>query len=104
MLGDAGGYRFDPTSLTIKSGDGVRWTVVSGIPHNVTFWPDSIPQGAASVLQLNMPQQMATLSGPLLSNPSETYMVSFAGASAGTYHYYCTPHLALGMKATIIVQ
>jgi plastocyanin len=104
MIGDATGYRFDPASLTIKAGDGVRWTVVSGIPHNVTFWPDSIPQGSAGVLQLNMPRQISTLSGPLLSNPSETYTVSFAGAPPGTYHYYCTPHLALGMKGELIVQ
>ncbi|MGZ5043019.1 MAG: plastocyanin/azurin family copper-binding protein, partial [Usitatibacter sp.] len=28
----------------------------------------------------------------------------FGGASKGTYHYFCTPHLALGMKGTITVQ
>ena len=104
MLGDASGYRFDPASITIKRGDGVRWTVVSGPPHNVTFWPDSIPPSATSTLRGNMPQTTAPLTGPLLMNPSQTYLVSFGGLPAGTYHYYCTPHLALGMKGTIIVQ
>lgn len=104
MLGDAGGYRFDPASLTIKRGDGVRWTVVSGLPHNVTFWSDSIPSTAVPMLQVNMPRTTAPLTGPLLVNPSETYTVSFGNAPPGTYHYYCTPHLALGMKGTIIVQ
>jgi len=104
MLADAGGYRFDPASLTIKRGDGVRWTVVSGPPHNVTFWSDSVPSTAVPVLRANMPRTTAPLTGPLLLNPSETYTVSFGNAPAGTYHYYCTPHLALGMKGTITVQ
>jgi plastocyanin len=104
MLADAQGYRFDPASITIKPGDGVRWTVVSGIPHNVTFWSDSIPPLAVPTLRANMPQATAPLTGPLLMNPSQTYTISFAGAPAGTYHYYCTPHLALGMKGTIVVQ
>jgi plastocyanin len=104
MLGDASGYRFSPASLTIKRGDAVRWTMVSGGPHNVTFWPDSIPAGAQAPLSANMPGQTTPLSGPLLPNPNQTYTVSFANVPAGTYKYYCTPHLALGMKAVIRVQ
>jgi plastocyanin len=30
--------------------------------------------------------------------------VSFANAPAGTYKYFCAPHLPLGMKAAIQVQ
>jgi len=104
MLGDAKGYRYDPASLTIKKGDGVRFTVVSTPPHNVTFWPDSIPSGASNALQANMPQTMAPLTGPLLMNPNQSYTISFAGVPAGTYKFYCTPHLAMGMKGTITVQ
>ena len=104
MLGDATGYRFDPPMLTIKAGDGVRWTVVSGPPHNVTFWPDSIPPRAEATLRASMTQTIAPLTGPLLVNPSLTYTVGFVGAPPGTYHYYCTPHLAVGMKGVIVVQ
>ncbi len=104
MLGDATGYRFNPASLTIKRGDAVRWTMVSGGPHNVTFWPDSIPPGAQAPLAANMPNQMTPLSGPLLINPNQTYTVSFANVPVGTFKYFCTPHLALGMKAVIQVQ
>ena len=104
MLGDAKGYRFEPATLTIKQGDAVRWTVVSGPPHNVTFWPDSIPPNASAQLQANMPNTMAQLTGPLDSTVGGTYTISFAGVPAGTYKYYCTPHLAMGMKAQITVQ
>ena len=104
MLGDATGYKFNPASITIKRGDAVRYTNVSGGPHNVTFWPDSIPSGAQSALAANMPTPMAPLTGPLLTNPNQTYTVSFANVPAGTYKFYCTPHLALGMKGVIQVQ
>jgi plastocyanin len=104
MEGDAQGYRFDPANLTIKAGDAVRWTVVSGPPHNVSFWPDSIPKNAQAQLQANMPNTMGPLSSPLEMNPNATYTVSFAGVPAGTYKYYCTPHLAMGMKGNITVQ
>jgi plastocyanin len=104
MLGDASGYRFNPASLTIKRGDAVRWTMVSGGPHNVNFWTDSIPPGAQAPLAANMPNQTTPLSGPLLLNPNQTYTVSFANVPTGTYKYYCTPHLALGMKGMLQVQ
>ncbi len=104
MLGDDKGYRFNPVAVTVKGGDAVRWTNVSGGPHNVTFWADSIPAGAAAQLGANMPNTTAPLTGPLLVNPNATYVVSFAGVKPGVYHYYCTPHLALGMKGTVTVQ
>jgi plastocyanin len=51
-----------------------------------------------------MPQTTAPLTGPLLVTPNQTYVVSFAGLPPGTYHFYCTPHLALGMIAKVVVQ
>jgi plastocyanin len=104
MLGDASGYRYDPVTLSIKAGDAVRWTVVSGPPHNVTFWADSIPKGASAPLQADMPQTMAPLTGPLLNTPAATYTITFANVPPGTYDYYCTPHLALGMKGKLTIN
>lgn len=104
MVGDAKGYRFEPANFSVKVGDGARFTNVSGGPHEVTFWPDSIPAGVAAQLSANMPNTIAPLTGPLLTAPNQAYVVSFAGLKPGVYHYYCTPHLALGMKGVITVQ
>ncbi len=104
MIGDAKGYRFEPANFSVKVGDGARFTNVSGGPHDVTFWADSIPAGAAAQLSANMPNTMAPVTGPLLTTPNQTYVVSFAGLKPGVYHYYCTPHLALGMRGVITVQ
>jgi plastocyanin len=104
MIGDAQGYRFDPSTITVKVGDGIKFTNVTGGPHNVTFWADSIPAGTAAQLGANMPNTTSPLTGPLLINANDSYTVSFAGLKAGSYHIYCTPHLALGMKGVVTVQ
>jgi plastocyanin len=104
MVLDGSKYKYDPDNLTIQSGDVVRYHNKSGGPHNVSFWPDSIPAGAADVLKKNMPNQMAPLEGPLLTEPDAVYEVSYAGAPKGEYKLYCLPHLALGMKGKVTVQ
>jgi plastocyanin len=104
MVGDASGYKFDPANLTIKEGDAVKWTVVSGPPHNVSFYADSIPSGAQAQLAANMPNPMSPLTSPLFNKPGEAYAVSFKGVAKGTYKYFCTPHQALGMHAQLTVQ
>ena len=104
MVLDGAKYKFDPAELTIKAGDVVNFHNKSGGPHNVSFWADSIPKGAADVLKGSMPDQMAPLEGPLLTEQDAVYKVSFAGAPAGDYKFYCLPHLALGMHGKITVQ
>ena len=43
MVGDAKGYRFEPANITVKQGDGIKFVVASGGPHNVAFDPATIP-------------------------------------------------------------
>ncbi len=104
MVLEGSSYKYVPEELTIKSGDVVRYHNVSGGPHNVSFWADSIPSGAADALKAGMPDQMAPLEGSLLTEPNAVYTINFANAPAGEYKYYCLPHLALGMKAKLTVQ
>jgi plastocyanin len=105
MLQDSqGNYRFDPADLTIKSGDGVKFIMVSGWPHNVAFDPAQIPANAKAQLSANMQQQVSELSSPMMMNPNETYTISFGQMPPGRYEYHCTPHLAMGMRGTITVE
>jgi plastocyanin/mono/diheme cytochrome c family protein len=104
MVGDAAGYRFEPASVTARVGDVVRFVNVSGGPHSVAFWRDSIPSGAAATLQKNMGRTMGPLSGSLVTTPGAVYAVSLAGLPAGTYRYYCLPHLAMKMTGRITVR
>jgi len=105
MLGDAQGYRFEPAQLTIKPGDTVKWTMVSGGPHNVAFDPANATVNTnKAALSAGMPNQQGELSSPMLTQPNETYQMTFANVPAGTYDYHCTPHLAMNMKGQITVQ
>ena len=104
MVLEGSSYKYVPEQLTIKAGDQVRFHNVSGGPHNVSFWADSIPSGAADPLKAGMPDQMAPLEGQLLTEPNAVYTVNFANVPTGEYKYYCLPHLALGMKAKLTVQ
>ena len=104
MIGDASGYKFSPAKISLQKGDKVKFTLVSGPPHNVVFWEDSIPKGAAAKLGKAMTNTVGPLTGPFLLNAKDTYEISFAGLPAGTYKYYCAPHLALGMHAVIEVK
>lgn len=104
MVGDEKGYRYEPADITVKQGDGIKFVMVSGGPHNAAFDPATVPAAAKAQLSANMPNQMAELSGPLLLNPNEAYTISFANVPPGQYPYHCTPHIAMNMKGTITVQ
>ncbi|HEX9727390.1 MAG TPA: plastocyanin/azurin family copper-binding protein [Gemmatimonadales bacterium] len=103
LLTDAGEYRYEPATLNIKQGDTVRWINVSGGPHNVAFYANKIPAGAAAVLNEAMANKMMPLTGELLVAENAVYEISFAGAPAGRYDYVCTPHEMLGMVASLTV-
>jgi len=105
MVGDAKGYRFEPANFTIKQGDGVKFVVVSGGPHNVAFDPATIPPDVKSQLDANMgTDKMGELSSNMKMNPGESVTVSFGKIKPGQYPFHCVPHLALNMKGAITVQ
>ena len=104
LIGDAKGYRFDPARIVAHVGDVVVFQSQIGGPHNVTFWQDSIPAGAASQLQANMSGTTGPLTGSLILNTGDSYTVPLAKLTPGTYKFYCLPHLAFGMRGEIVVQ
>ena len=104
MVGDDKGYRYEPANIKVKQGDAIKFTMVSGGPHNVAFDPAKVPDNVEKQLSANMPNQMSPLSSQFFMNPGESYTISFGGIKPGSYEYFCTPHLAMNMKGTITVQ
>jgi len=110
MISDGKGYRFDPADLTIKVGDGVRFINLDVSPHNIAF--NTVPDASKAQLDANMPAQTANgpaaklgeLSGPLVVAKNDSYTISFAGVTPGSYPYICVPHQAEHMVGTITVQ
>src|SRR5207248_9325842 len=64
---------FEPAKLTIKTGTTVRFINVSGGPHDVAFYADSIPKAAPNALRKGMRNPMADWTGPSLTKPNEKY-------------------------------
>ena len=94
--------RFVPATLTVKSGDVIRFHNKSGGPHSVNFWADSIPANAASAIAITPSSQ--ALDSDLITEPDGIVTVTLNNAPAGVYKFYCMPHLALGMKGELTVQ
>lgn len=84
------GEVFAPADVTVKRGDVVRFRLVSGV-HNASFPAQKNPAGAA-----------LPAATPYLQAPGQTHDVAI-DLPAGTYHFQCDPHAALGMVGTVIV-
>jgi plastocyanin len=102
MVLEGSSYKYVPDQLTVGPNDLIRYHNKSGGPHNVAFYEDSIPKGAQSAI--SVPEPLAPLSSKLAVTPDEILEVKLNNAPRGEYKYYCTPHLAMGMKAKLTVQ
>lgn len=103
MIGDAKGYRFEPQHVTARAGDGVKFVVVSGAPHEIAFDLEAIRVEWRERLLLNMPNATNGRS-PLLVGENETWTVSLGGLGPGKYPFVSTPRLPQGMKGEIEIQ
>ena len=103
MVMEGTAYKFVPAELSVKVGDQVVFHNVSGGPHNVAFFADSIPAGAQAGIDAQLKDPVGPLSSALLVDPNATLAISFANAPAGDYKFTCTPHQAMGMHGKITV-
>jgi plastocyanin len=76
----AAGFAFNPTSVTVKKGQKVKWVNSDPASHNITSSDGTIK------------------SADFAQGASFTYTAT----KAGTFHYMCTIHPQ--MQATLIVQ
>lgn len=105
MVGDDKGYRFEPADLTIKAGDAIKFSFVSGGPHNVSFDGTALTAAVKAQLDANLgSERMAELMSNMYTEPGQGITVSFANLPAGAYPYNCTPHIAMNMKGIITIQ
>lgn len=103
LIGDAKGYRFEPQKLVAKVGDGVKFVVMSGGPHEIAFDLDQVPAETKLQLLANMPNGSNGRS-PLLSVPRETWTLSLGALKPGKYPFVSTPRLPQGMKGELEIQ
>ena len=98
-----GAYRFSPEKVQARTGDRVTFVLRGGGPHNVAFDAEKIPDAVEAKLSAGLPNRMSALAGPLVSAEGASYTVSLAGVPAGTYPFFCMPHMGVGMTGTLQV-
>ena len=82
---DAGMLAFDPSSITISSGDTVKFVNNKLAPHNAVF------DGHEELSHAD-----------LAFAPGESWEETFS--TAGSYEFYCEPHRGAGMVGTVTVN
>ena len=102
---DNEGYRFDPSYLTVAEGDGVRFQMISGVPHNVAFDDKFIPPGARAQLAANIAALGGRdLAAPVVTTLDSAFIISTTGLPRGDYLFYCAPHRSLNMHGVLTVR
>lgn len=87
-------FAFEPSRVTVRPGQTVRFLQAGMVPHNVEF--KDLPDGV-QIDDVKM--------GPFVMVKGEAYDVQIDDRfREGTYEYICTPHIQVGMKGTIIVK
>lgn len=93
---DKGLLQFEPTSVTIKPGDTVKWVMNKVPPHNAVF-------DDTKIADKSLAKQLSH--EKLMFSPGESYETTFpADTPPGTYPFYCQPHRGAGMGGKIIVE
>ena len=82
---DSGMLAFEPSSVTIKAGDTVKFVNNKMAPHNAVF------EGHDEYSHAD-----------LAFSPGESWEETFS--DAGTYDFYCEPHRGAGMVGQVIVE
>ena len=97
-------HSFTPETLTIKTGEVVKWVNDTDEAHTVTAVEDSLPEGADyfSSGEADSEDMAKDELAAELVDPGESFEWTFA--EPGTYRYYCIPHEADGMVGSVVVE
>ncbi len=93
--------RFEPPDATIKLGETITWINDSPIPHTTTGDPEKNPVKETRPDVVQLPPGAETWDSGLLTQ-GQTFSHPFT--VAGTYKYFCIPHVLSEMLGTITVE
>lgn len=91
-------YAFEPSALSIPSGDVVRFVATGAQPESVAFEAERATPGAAEYIRAHSLQL-----GILLTDPGQAYDIAFTDAPAGVYPFQSVPHAQRGMRGAITI-
>lgn len=98
------GNRFDPSTVTVRVGETLRFVNDSSQAHTVTAYEDSLPDGIDYFASGGFDGEESARAGVArgLLRPGEFFEVTFA--APGRVRYFCIPHEAQGMIGSIVIE
>ncbi|ARV61609.1 plastocyanin [Nostocales cyanobacterium HT-58-2] len=95
---DKGMLAFEPSKLTVKPGDTIKWVNNKVPPHNVVFDAAKNPAKSADLAKGLSHKQ-------LLMSPGQEFETTIsADTPPGEYTFYCEPHRGAGMIGKLTVE
>lgn len=95
---DKGALAFEPSKLTVKPGDTIKWVNNKVPPHNVVF--DAAQNPAKSG---DLAKSLSHKSLMMSPGQAEETVIP-ADAPKGEYTFYCEPHRGAGMVGKLTVE
>lgn len=95
---DKGMLAFEPSKLSVKPGDTIKWVNNKVPPHNVVFDAAQNPAKSADLAKQLSHKQLVMSSGQEFTSTIP------ADAPTGEYTFYCEPHRGAGMVGKVIVE
>jgi plastocyanin len=92
-------FGFQPSEVVVRSGDVVRFVMVTSQPQSVAFSVSDLTPGAEQFVR-----DTDLMHGELLTSAGEVYDVSFRDAPPGRYPFHSIVHAARGMRGVIVVE
>ena len=92
-------YSFEPDTIQIPTGDVIRFVMAGAQPESVAFDKSSATPEMQAFIDAGVLAR-----GVLLTNPGDSYDVSFRGAPPGSYSFHSIPHVLQGMRGLIQVE
>lgn len=90
-----GRFEFEPSSLSVETGDRVVWLNVSDFHSTTAYHPDNgKPQ--------RIPQQAPSWDSGIFGLEVRAVSFAYRFPVAGVYDYFCRPHELLGMRGRIV--
>lgn len=98
------GNRFDPSTVTLRVGETLRFVNDSSQAHTVTAYEDSLSGGIDYFASGGFEDEASARRGVGrgLITPGESFEISFS--TPGRVRYFCIPHEAQGMIGTIVIE
>lgn len=96
--------RFDPSAVTVRAGETLRFVNDSNQAHTVTAYEDSLPPGMEYFASGGFDSEEGARENVTegLIAPGETFEVTIT--APGRVPYFCIPHEGQRMTGTIVVE